>query len=82
MATIEFTPGNHQLSGTISRTSEVNVIWAVRNLGDAPAGVVMFISPEPGKPGGLPSNGGKTVKIDGGATVELEASYRLTRPGT
>ena len=81
MASITFTPSNHQLSGTLSKTSEVDVIWSVRNMGDAPAGAVMFISPEPGKPAGLPSNGGKTVKIDGGATVELEAFYRLTRPG-
>jgi hypothetical protein len=79
MAVIAFTPSSHQIEGEVTEVSEVDVIWSVRNTGNAPAGVVMFISPQPDNPAGIPSNGGKTVKVDPGATVTLEAFYRLTR---
>jgi hypothetical protein len=79
MAIISFTPSDHQLEGEVTADSAVEVSWSVTNTGNAPAGVVMFISPAPDLPAGIPSNGGKTVKVDPGETVTLEASYRLTR---
>ena len=79
MAIISFTPSEHELVGEATADSTVEVSWSVTNTGGAPAGVVMFISPAPDLPAGAPSNGGKTVKVDPGETVTLEASYRLTR---
>jgi hypothetical protein len=83
MATIEMQPkmrpSSHKLEGVVATDSAVTVSWSVTNSGNAAAGVVMFVSPQPDLPAGKPSNGGRTVKVDPGATVTLEASYRLTR---